>query len=236
MKAQDKIPTTRVGRFVAGNREVHDNLLLLRGIGKDGVLRALRSRLTDVRSEDHESVTDIAKETNVSPEELAGATAAAVILLGYDFGDQESPDAEDHKEVMADLASAGAFDKDAAREITGILDGLSQEEEIRRGMQDRIRAERNIARAFPTFKGMWTSCAVLQQFEQEFSATDDPDDYNPRIETPIPVLNIQIDVNFFGSTKRTSFGVSREELQRIIRRLQLASKQLRAVADAVDQE
>jgi hypothetical protein len=200
---------TKTGRWIAGDKARLRNLQMLRAVGKDVIIAALKAQAerTPVLKI---SLEDIAKEANVAVDELHGAVALTMVLYGPMGAEDEY---EPYKDVIADLVSAKVIDQGTADDVVKTLDGVISESGLARTV-------------FPQLDGMWAGCVMLQEFEPRFTRKDTPESYNPKLQPGVPAVAVQIDIDCFGDKKRFSFSLLPEQLDDLINRLRLAAKQL----------
>jgi hypothetical protein len=213
---------TKTGRWIAGDKARLRNLQMLRAVGKDVIIAALKAQAerTPVLKI---SLEDIAKEANVAVDELHGAVALTMVLYGPMGAEDEY---EPYKDVIADLVSAKVIDQGTADDVVKTLDGVISESGLTQSLK-KLTQQRILARTvFPQLDGMWAGCVMLQEFEPRFTRKDTPESYNPKLQPGVPAVAVQIDIDCFGDKKRFSFSLLPEQLDDLINRLRLAAKQL----------
>lgn len=158
-------------------------------------------------------------------EDLAAASARAMGMLV----DLSGPDVEERlPEVMADLVGQSLVDQALVDRVMPVLQRISEEKQLIEVMRGQIDEDYKLKRTLPVLRGMWTDWVTIAEFSPEYSKRTKVSDYHPRLKRVVKALHIQMDLNRFGDLDRVSFGLSPQEVQDLITRLQLALKQLEA--------
>lgn len=93
-----------------------------------------------------------------------------------------------------------------------------------------FQSDRDLHATFPALESIQVSCALTARFKPRAEVhSQDPATYRPDVAKLTPVVVLQLDIDRFGESECISIGISRSELEEMIRHLELARIQLEAI-------
>lgn len=176
----------------------------------------------DMTRESRDALIALAKTRDLSLDELASAISFATAVLSEV---QENED--DLTAVLADSFEQAELDDDERDVVQKNLE--IYENTIRESITKEMHARRAFQATFPYLEHIHTRTSSYIQFKNEYNVADDrPSSYEPGAVTMEHVTIVQLDINAFGDTSCLSFALREHELDKLVRRLELARCQLTA--------
>ncbi len=168
-------------------------------------------------------ILKLSRETNLSAEKLGSVMGIMRFTAHRLFRSGDKSD-----DLVDDFLEEGLISQEAAKNFREILNKLMQEESIW-----APHAYLEYEAVLPVYQNVTTRCMLMPKFDKEFKYFDDPQKYNPKVETLLPsvLLNILSD----GPEGERSFGVilTEEDLEELQNILDLARKQLSSMKSKI---
>ena len=168
-----------------------------------------------------------AAKQKIEPRQLLLAASALVSFF------LNLPDGLAPKDALRLLGRRKIIRQQDATKLAGVVRTIDSETTFALGMKTQAAEIQAVQPTFPKFRKMLTRCALVAQFDREYTTDDDAPSYNPAVERFVSVVTVQIQLDAFGTDQRILMALTRDELRQVINRLLLAEKQLLSVEDTV---
>lgn len=176
----------------------------------------LRQDLTHISSE-QENI-DLSNKTNLSADTIS-SVLSTLRYLTYLFSQED----ERPEDFVDDLADQYGISENVRENLLFALGEMSS-----KGLF-RVRTDEKFSHGLPMLEYAHTRCIVLSSFDKEYSLEDDPANYEPKIFDVQPATILYLEYSGPQNETEVSIVLTEGNLHKLLKRLQLAQKQMDAL-------